>query len=86
MFIILTYDVNQKRVGKICKICKKYLHHMQKSVFEGEITESKLNQLKKEVESLIDTDKDAICIYRLDAAKYASKEQIGAVNSISNII
>lgn len=60
MFIILTYDVNQKRVGKICKICKKYLHHMQKSVFEGEITESKLKQLKKEVESLIDTDKDAI--------------------------
>lgn len=49
VFVILTYDVNQKRVGKVCKVCKKYLHHVQKSVFEGEITEARLKQLKRGV-------------------------------------
>ncbi len=86
VFVILTYDVNQKRVGKVCKVCKKYLHHVQKSVFEGEITEARLKQLKREVETIVYTKEDALCIYRLDSVKYASKEQIGMVNSISNII
>lgn len=35
MFIILSYDINKKRVGKILKICRKYLVHVQKSVFEA---------------------------------------------------
>ena len=46
MFVILTYDVNKKRVNKIKKICKKYLVHVQNSVFEGNITDSRLNKLK----------------------------------------
>ena len=29
MFVIVTYDVAQKRVTKIMKICRKYLHHIQ---------------------------------------------------------
>jgi CRISPR-associated protein Cas2 len=49
MFVVLAYDVNQKRVGKVMKICRKYLVHIQKSVFEGNITESKINALKKEL-------------------------------------
>ena len=44
MFVILTYDVRQKRHSKTRKICKKYLYHVQKSVFEGYLTE---RQLKK---------------------------------------
>lgn len=34
MYIILTYDVGSKRVEKVLKICRKYLVHVQKSVFE----------------------------------------------------
>ena len=47
MFVIVTYDVATKRVAKVMKTCRKYLTHVQKSVFEGMITEGKLNRLKE---------------------------------------
>lgn len=86
MFVILTYDVNKKRVNKIKKICKKYLVHVQNSVFEGNITDSRLNKLKKEIEKNIIVEVDQICIYKFDSVKYASKEQIGYCKVISNQI
>ena len=54
MFAIVVYDVNIKRTAKVMKICRKYLEHVQKSVFEGNITESKLNKLKREISQIID--------------------------------
>lgn len=86
MYVILVYDINQKRVGKALKICRKYLSHIQKSVFEGNITEAKLNSLKKELGNLVDVQRDSVIIYRLASVKYTKKEQIGVVQSISNII
>ena len=53
MYVILVYDIHQKRVGKALKICRKYLIHIQKSVFEGNITESKLKALKEELGHLL---------------------------------
>lgn len=85
MFVILTYDVNQKRVGKVLKRCRKYLVHVQKSVFEGNITESKLNKLKKELRGIIDYDNDAICIYTMQSLQNMSKEQIGVIEDNSYI-
>lgn len=43
MFIILSYDVKAKRVAKVKKTCSKYLVWVQNSVFEGNITDSKLS-------------------------------------------
>lgn len=65
MYVILVYDIHQKRVGKALKICRKYLIHIQKSVFEGNITESKLKALKEELGHLIDTQMDSVIIYHL---------------------
>ena len=41
MYVILIYDIGVKRVSRIQKICKNYLFPVQKSVFEGNITEAK---------------------------------------------
>ena len=58
MYIILVYDINlEENEGKrvlrnAFKTCKKYLVHIQNSVFEGEISEAamlKLLYLKVEV-------------------------------------
>ena len=35
MYVILTYDVGAKRVSKVMMTCRKYMVHVQKSVFEG---------------------------------------------------
>ena len=86
MFVIVTYDVATKRVAKVMKICRKYLTHVQKSVFEGMITEGKLKCLKGELEKLIVYTEDEICIYKIDNLKFTSKEQIGAVKIADNIL
>jgi len=86
MFVILTYDVNQKRVSKVMRTCRKYLFHVQNSVFEGTITGAKLNQLKVELENKIDKAVDRICVYEFDSTRYSRREQIGATEEISNII
>ncbi len=44
MYVILVYDISgdnggEKILTKVFKICKKYLTHIQNSVFEGEISE-----------------------------------------------
>lgn len=86
MFVILSYDINRKRVGKALRICRKYLAHVQRSVFEGRLTEGQLKRLKMELERLIDPSKDSVCIYCMESTKYTSKEQIGVHEQISHII
>ena len=60
-YAFVFYDVNEKRVQKVFKICKKYLSHFQFSVFRGEITPSKLIELKTELNRVIDKNEDFIC-------------------------
>lgn len=86
MYIILVYDVNKRRVSKVMKICKKYLHHVQNSVFEGNITISQLDKLKFQLKNVINTREDKICIYHLGSLKYVRKEELGKVKVISDII
>jgi CRISPR-associated protein Cas2 len=86
MYVIVTYDVNRKRVGKIMKICRKYMMHIQKSVFEGKLTEATLARLKNELRKVIQVNEDSICIYQIESLKYAKKQQLGIVEEFSNVI
>ena len=52
-YAFVFYDVGEKRVQKVFKVCKKYLNHFQKSVFRGEMTPSKLILLKGELKKVI---------------------------------
>ncbi len=64
MFVILAYDVNAKRVAKIRKTAEKYLQPVQKSVFEGFLTEHALVSLQTELRRNIDCNEDAILLYK----------------------
>ena len=86
MYVILSYDIGAKRVKRALKICRKYLHHVHRSVFEGNITEAKLSLLKRELERIVDVRHDTICIYRIATPKYVAKEQIGLVEVMGDII
>jgi CRISPR-associated protein Cas2 len=79
MYIVLVYDVSQEENGarrwsRIFKICKKYLTHIQNSVFEGELTVAKLNKLKSELSKWIDKDLDSIIIFKSRSNKWLIKE------------
>ena len=52
-YVFLFYDVGEKRVNKVFKVCKKYLNHHQNSVFRGEISPSKIIALKREIKKII---------------------------------
>lgn len=86
MFVILVYDINIKRNTKMLKICRRYLNHVQKSVFEGVITEAKLERLKTEIKKTICTEEDGVAIYEFDTLKYSSKEVIGLNETGDNIL
>lgn len=64
-YAFVFYDVNEKRVQKVFKVCKKYLSHFQFSVFRGDITPSKLIELKNDLNKVIDQNEDFVCIIKL---------------------
>lgn len=86
MWIILTYDIGVKRNSKALKICRKYLSHVQKSVFEGEITVKKLAKLKQELAKVIDYENDQVAIYEFDTLRYSAKEVIGYQITTDNVL
>ncbi|MEG6565743.1 CRISPR-associated endonuclease Cas2 [Thermoanaerobacterium saccharolyticum] len=77
MFVILVYDVNEKRVNKVLKTCRKYLNWVQNSVLEGEISDANFRKLKSEISRIIDKEEDSVIIYTLRTTKYSDREIIG---------
>ena len=57
-------------MAKVLKKCREYLLWVQNSVLEGELTEMRLRQLKREPE-IIDNDDDSVIIYRFESLKYS---------------
>lgn len=79
-YAFVFYDVGEKRVQKIFKICKKYLSHFQKSVFRGEMSPSKLMRLRLDLEKVIDKNEDFICIIKLMNDNVFGEEVLGDGN------
>ncbi len=77
MFLITVYDVGEKRVAKVLKICRKYLNWVQNSVLEGEITKAKFEKLKAELKKAMDESEDSVIFYILRDTKYSSREILG---------
>lgn len=85
MYVILVYDINledkegQKVLRKVFKTCKKYLVHIQNSVFEGELLESQKIKLKAELNRWIRNDKDSVIFFRSRSQRWLEKEFWGKV-------
>lgn len=77
MYIILVYDIGEKRVGKMLKLCRKYLNWIQNSVFEGELTEVKLKELKIRAKEIMEEEQDSLIIFSSRESKWLDKEVIG---------
>ncbi|MDY0215749.1 MAG: CRISPR-associated endonuclease Cas2 [Bacteroidales bacterium] len=81
MYIILVYDMGEKRVGKMLKLCRKYLNWIQNSVFEGEITEVKLKELIFSAKKIMDLEKDSLILFKTRQERWLDKEIIGMEKS-----
>ncbi len=77
MFIILVYDVGEKRVAKVLKTARKYLYWVQNSVLEGELTEAQFEMLKHELNGIIKKEYDSLIFYTFRTMKYSERELVG---------
>lgn len=82
MYIILVYDISLENGGSkiwrdTYKICKKYLSHVQNSVFEGEISESQLFELKKQLSKTIRKDMDSLILFKSRNERWLEKDILG---------
>lgn len=69
MYVILVYDIHMDLDGpkvwrKVFKTTKRYLNHVQNSVFEGELTASELFGLRQELKKYVRDDVDSVIAYR----------------------
>ena len=85
MYIILIYDIIMDKKGakilrNVFKICKKYLTHIQKSVFEGNLTDLEYMKLKYELNEYIRKDKDSLIVFKSRNDKWLDKEFLGIVD------
>lgn len=79
MYVVLVYDINQdnsgqKRWSHVFKICKKYLTHIQNSVFEGGISKVQLVKLQQELKPYIDKTIDSVIIFKSRQERWLDKE------------
>ena len=87
MYIIAVYDCGEKRVGKMLKLCRRYLIWIQNSVFEGELTPVQLMELKIEANKIMDKNEDSFIIFTSRNPKWMEKEIIGKEkNSTDNFL
>lgn len=79
--MILVYDFGEKRVGKMLKLCRKYLNWIQNSVFEGEISDVKLKELLQKAHQFMEKDEDSIILFKHPSMVYMDKEVVGRERS-----
>jgi len=87
MYVILVYDVDTKRVGKMLKLCRRYLNWIQNSVFEGELTEVKLKELIFEAKKIMETESDSLIVFKSREERWLEKQVIGKEkNELDNLL
>lgn len=75
-YVIAVYDVNENRTGVPRKTLRRYLQHVQNSVFEGEISEGELSKLKSSMNEYI-KDEESLIIYISSSKKLVKREVMG---------
>ena len=87
MYVILVYDIEEKRVAKMLKLCRRYLNWIQNSVFEGELSEVKLKELLAAAEQIMQKDKDSIIVFKSRQDKWLEKMVVGKEkNELDNVL
>ena len=87
MYCILVYDIEQRRVAKMLKLCRRYLNWIQNSVFEGEISEVKLKELIANAKKIMDDEADSLIIFTSRDEKWLDKQVIGLEkNNLDNFL
>ena len=87
MYVILVYDVGEKRVGKMLKLCRRYLSWVQNSVLEGNLSKAQLRALRTQIDDIIDKDEDSVILFSSRMEYSMDKEILGKERmSVDNFV
>lgn len=76
VYAVIVYDVEAERTRLYRKLLRRYLHHVQNSVFEGEITEGKLAEVTNDLEGLLKVG-ESVIVYRMAGESYVTRNVLG---------
>ena len=90
MYVILMYDIVMDENGakvqrNVFKTCKKYLHHIQMSVFEGELSKVQLMSLNKELDKYIRKEVDSLIVFKSRDERWLDKEFWGKKEDLTSM-
>lgn len=77
MHVIIVYDINVDRVNQVNQLLKQYLNWVQNSVFTGNITKAKLEELKTKLTKIVNVAEDSVIIFILPSQKIVEMETLG---------
>jgi len=87
MYVIIVYDIDVKRVAKVCKSLRQHLNWVQNSVFEGELTKAQFARVKSGLLGIIDENQDSVLVYQMRNEKWMDKQVIGIEkNPVTNLL
>jgi CRISPR-associated protein Cas2 len=78
MYVVVVYDTAAERNPKILKICRQYLHHVQRSVFEGQLSQAQFRHFQAAVESVLDLSYDSVIVYTFPPGTRPERAEWGA--------
>ena len=77
MYVIVVYDIGEARVGKVCKFMRRYLPRVQNSVFEGDLSESKLAAMKAGLLKIMQPELDSVLLWVARDSKWTDRQMLG---------
>jgi CRISPR-associated protein Cas2 len=75
-YAIIVYDVQADRTPKFLRYLRRYLTHVQNSVFEGQITEGTLQEVKTDLESMLEPT-ESVMVYEMSSESYVERSVFG---------
>lgn len=78
MYVIVVYDTAAERNSRVLKTCRQYLHHIQRSVFEGHLSQAQLTRFQATIENVIDGSYDRVLVYTFPPGAQPQRHSWGA--------
>ena len=76
VYVVVVYDVEADRTRKFLKLLRRYLVHVQNSVFEGDISQGTLEELQGQLESMLN-EGESIIVYEMGSEKWVDRSVYG---------
>jgi CRISPR-associated protein Cas2 len=75
------YDTAAERNPGVLKTCRQYLHHIQRSVFEGQLSPAQSKRFRVAVENKINARYDRVLVYTFPPGTQPERHSWGAPDS-----